>query len=428
MKSSVLVVAGLVVAMFACGARGQVSDGSNTQNAAELQLREKERQDLKNAASKSKLDELVGATKLASDLLDQLSKESDKFLPRVDDLMTNDEGRHLALDDSAFLSIIELQKNPIVSKEQIAAKKNTIDAIAGALNKAQSDTKVGMIPPASIAEEIADAKQWAKDTLVKVQSTESMLDAVATKEKAADTKDAPTLKVRIDAYRLGQIELLNRSRLAGENAAKPEAQQKMEATGREAELLRAQEESDRLLRETRAELERMRIENEMQIATLKNEQAEKEAALQKQLSQAQATRTIADAQNQVTVQKAQQDAEMTKKRQQCHDPAVTNLLSPFLANGYLQPKTGKGIDSVPMSLSEIRAVGALEPTKRGLGLLMQCANLKRANDRPGWGGFLGVDDHGGFNATDDQLEMTKKAQKTLNELGDALVAEGLLSK
>jgi hypothetical protein len=422
MKTRRIAVTILILGLFACRVRGQISDGSNAQDDAERQLRDKQRQSLEEAVSKSKLEELVAESKLTGDLLDHLSKEADKYLPRLDALMTNDDGRRIAMDDVAFLNVIEIETNPLVTKDQISAKVTTVNAISQALTNALADTKVGMIPPASIVEQLADAKEWAKDSLVKVQTNESMLDAAIAKvPKDTNLQNTPTLKERIGTYQLAQMDFLNRSRIGGEEAAKPEAQQKMTDAGRQAELLRAQEESDRLLRDTRAELERMRIENEMQLATLKEEQAEREAVFARQLAEAQASRAVSAAQDQVIVEKAAQDAELTKKRQECHDPKVTSVLAPFLSIGYFQPKTGRGIDAKPMSLAELRAVGALEPTKHGIERLMDCADWPQS-DRPGWGRFRSV-----AQASNDQVEMVKQAQGYLNDLGEALVAEKMLS-
>ena len=81
-----------------------------------------------------------------------------------------------------------------------------------------------------------------------------------------------------------------------------------------------------------------------------------------------------------------------------------------------------GADSVPMSLSELRASGALDPSTKGINALILVAN-RGENDRPHWGKIRTV-----ATATDDAVATAKKAQQYLIDLGDALVAEGMLSK
>jgi hypothetical protein len=57
---------------------------------------------------------------------------------------------------------------------------------------------------------------------------------------------------------------------------------------------------------------------------------------------------------------------------------------------------------------------------------MECANSK-GNDRPHWGTFMHINQWAN-SPTPDQVEMVKRAQGYLSDLGDALIAEGMLSK
>lgn len=428
MKSMLIAVSSLLLVAMSRQSLGQVSSETDSQHDAVIQLRNKQLTELENKTSKAKIDELAEEMTATLALLTKLDKAASDFSTRFDSLMTDDNGRRIALADGAFLSIIDLQKHPVVTKEAIAAKSKATADIGLTLAADQNDANYGTIPKQSTIDAIRDTKSWASERLADINTLNDEFDVwVARGPHDKDLKALPTLKEQIVAYQLDQVESLNRSRLRADKNAQPGIEKNAEAAEHDRVTLQAQEDSERLLKETKEELERLKIESEMREAKAMDEEKAREGVLKKQLAESEAARTVAAAQNQVTLERAAQDAELTKKRQQCHDPAVTALIQPFTYKGYFQPKSGRGIDAKPMSLAEIRAVGAMTPTAHGLEQLIKCANWSARgalakDDRPGWGNYLSLQ-----QASNEDVEMVKKAQATLIDLGDALVAEGMLS-
>lgn len=402
--------------------RAEDKAADKVQDDARRQLREDARRQAEETVARNLLDQFISRAQETSTLLGSYQSKAEALLPRMQKMLANDEGRRLALDDTAFLGFVRLQEQPPANIEQIAAKRRTIDTTVEKLKGQLKDAAVGYVPPDSMKDEVEATRQWALDGVVRVNEAATWLDvAVGKAVKEADLAKAPTLKQRIDSYQASKIESLARSRFVGEQSALAENQQKVREAGRVSELMRGQEEADRLLREAKAQVERMRIEHEIEISRLREVQQKQMDDLNKQLAEAKANRLRQEAANDATVAKAGLDAEMTKKRQQCHDPHVQAVLAPFLGKGYLQPKSGKGIDAVPVSLSELRSIGALDADKKGLDALVKFANNPR-NDRPHWGGYRDL------RIPAEQLEKVKEGQGFLIDLGDALVAEGMLTK
>ena len=169
-------------------------------------------------------------------------------------------------------------------------------------------------------------------------------------------------------------------------------------------------------------------ELQAQIAALNVEKEKRVAELEQQLALAQAELKKKRAETTAAVEQITSDAEMVLLRQKCRSQRVRELLQPFTAASFWQPGRERPDETVtkgPISLSRLREEGALDNTSRGLTALLHIACRERPNDsRPKWS----FGKNSGFDGLNDQDKETMvEAQGYLRELGEALVAEGMLA-
>ena len=136
--------------------------------------------------------------------------------------------------------------------------------------------------------------------------------------------------------------------------------------------------------------------------------------------------------------KAREEAEAAAEEQRRKDAAlltrarsdeVQSTLAPFLHARDVQPqKVGGGsvrfqaiFEAKPMSLSALKAMGALEPTTEGLKWLARVGGHRKLSE-PRWGIASQPN-----NWTDDDKKLLMESQKLLRELGLILVKDGKLS-
>ncbi len=372
------------------------------------------------------LDRIIAQNNADAELASKVKSQLGALTDHLTKLRTSDEGKRLAasLDAISARQIQSLYTGEIISVTMLDAINQQVQASASELKKLRADPPPGFVPSEAQQDEPVKAAVTLRNDLARINERIIWLnELLASASQNTDVAKAPTLEAKLADFDQKQRQLWNAAQQKGIDQAQPESVEQITAAANTAELERALEHAQQIIRDTRAELESIRIEDEMQINQIRSEQRQREDALNKKLAALEAAHQIQIAQNEVTVKTGKDDADLLRKRKACHDHDVLNVLSPFLAKGYWQPKSGRGIDSEPMSLSQIRAYGALDPSKAGLERLMQCANL-RGNDRPHWGLFLMV---GEQSPTPTQIEAAKRAQAYLINLGDALLAEGLLS-
>ena len=191
---------------------------------------------------------------------------------------------------------------------------------------------------------------------------------------------------------------------------------------------------------TRLDKEKSRQQETIQTAksTLKNLREEFNAANKDRIAASSSSdRAISSAQSSsesvaksIANQKQQKIAEMRAAY-----PAVSHLLTPFTSNGYAQPerrrrRLQRTSQSRPISYSTLLSLGALDdnkPAKKKLFHLVQPkATFGPPNDRP-LGDFPEYRNHYDFDNAVNQQQITR-AQNFLRKHGEAMVAEGLLSK
>lgn len=123
----------------------------------------------------------------------------------------------------------------------------------------------------------------------------------------------------------------------------------------------------------------------------------------------------------------------TRAEFQANLPAIRQVLSPFISPGYVQPVTStefrQSTAKVPVSLSVLKKLGALNPGDDGLLVLLRIGGSRqegRANDRP----------LGSFPQFHSELDIGKsrvrdtvtRAQSLLREYGEFMVKDELLAR
>jgi hypothetical protein len=406
------------------------------------------------ALRRAREDELANSRRLvrdfrsrigqASDLLAQLQKEADGFDKRFESLLTSDDGKRIANDSedkksAAFLHYIDLQKSPPVRSAEVAEKKEFVDDLGKEMDKELARENVGYVPPTERKDEVEQMIAWAKAHEGNLLAEKSWLDhAISLSKKADLAKDKPldlaklkSLQAVIDDYHAFLIDAASQARLAAVKGLEEDVKRIAAEGARDEVTERARANADKDKRAAEAQIATMRVDFDNQLKRQKEADDQKIADLERQLAEQRAVREKQEAETSVIARKGQLDAAEIRHRQMIHDPEVQRLLGPFLARGYWQPGDGhdsygrlvpSSIDATPMSLKRIRAAGALNRTRDGLAILYDIGERTHGNqDRDVKWGFGRFED-----MSPAELEQLKLAQKYLDEMGEALVAEKML--
>ena len=181
----------------------------------------------------------------------------------------------------------------------------------------------------------------------------------------------------------------------------------------------AKAEAKRILDEARAQVAKM--VSDAKVATAKQE---REELVRK------AETKIEDTKAQVAAQQKENDAQRIVLKEKAADPLVQSTLAPFITPGLWTPDAGMGafkqIEKKPLSFSDLKAKGALNPSVAGLKVLVEIATYVR-NDRPKWSDLRKHGEGPGvFAKYPDRVALATERQKLLIELGPVLVEMKML--
>lgn len=148
-------------------------------------------------------------------------------------------------------------------------------------------------------------------------------------------------------------------------------------------------------------------------------------ALQEQLAAIQSGRQVPQTTPALPPSQASRDSFREKRK------VIATLLKPFTSPGYAQPTLPSGMsggrEKIPMSLSKLQQIGALDKD-RGIRLLYRIGGLQSGaerNDRP-LGSFPRMNSLAELEKPDVK-QRVELAQRLLREFGLLLVEDGLLS-
>ncbi len=356
-----------------------------------------EKQALAFARAKQKHATNVCETTLRT--LDECIAEVNRFESLTAALLKNDEGKLIAGDTSLLKRFRLIQERERPARSKAEGYQQIVSEIGEPIKASLKDPKDASIPRADAVSEMeriqSDLERqrevWRKDRI--------LLESLLTEVKRSNP--APAAKTLGETIRLmAEAEALAFTQAMEKEANKAKAEMEAKLIQAKAEGIRAVEQAniDKILAEKRAEAERIRTEAFLKEA---KEKADGEAARAK----VEKERLIAKAMDQST-------------RQKLAPILARTLFQPILSDGKVKnDHVGGGLERI--SLTRLRSVGALEPTKAGLAALATVGCYENRN--PHW--LFSTIPAEWSPGTQSFLE---EVQGLLRELGPTLVAEKLL--
>lgn len=369
-------------------------------------------------------------------MVDRLGEMHATATKRMQELMKSDDGKRIGRDAATLMALVRGEDEPPVTGEQIAARRSAIQSLLTGMENELKRDAVGYLPEDATRRELDEILFWTRDRMSRLTEREAWLDDLLAKTpRDVDVSREPTLEERIRGYRAEIRRAANEAAAAGDKVGRQQGSESLSEAARIAALEKAQAESQRLLRESRAETERMKLDYELRLKQLEQERAREAAEaeirykdamaeLERAQKAADAKRALEDTEADAEAGKVMAEAERKKLQARCEDPEVKRLLAPFTEPGYFQPR-GRGIDKKPMSLQALKDSGALGTDEKSLRVFWKLSSQPE-NDRP----HFDFPTKGPFNLrhlSGEQIETLKKARDCLRELGPTLVELGKLS-
>lgn len=417
-------------------AQEEITDDERKIQSLERELKqrieEQQRQQTRRA-----FDRYTAEVQATSDLLATLALKAETFSRRMQTLLTSDEGKRLAHDPAGFIAYVELDKNPVVSLDEVKLRMATVSAILQRLRDERGHADLGFLlgDYQDIKTEASELAFWAKDRLPRLVVQESTLDTIlAEAPTQIDLSKAKTLAKALQDYRARWHQLLADSKILGHKLAERESQKILIDATRAAHLERAEAERDRIRKDAQAEIERMKIEFEIQLKLMKQEEEARRVAaevayddamaeLERMREEAKTKRDVADIESKLARDSQLGAARHEELKAKARSPEVQALLAPFITPAYSQPGKKTGTKKTGVSLSALRATGALRPTVKGLTKLHRLGTKKvEDKERPRWGfpNYMKA-------MSPEERDQLQQAQDYLNELGAIMVELGMLA-
>lgn len=389
------------------------------------------------AMSKRLLDQAMAMAEGNVKRYQALTDAHNALQQRLAGLMTNAEGKRLAatLDPILAREVITYTDTPAIDPAKLQANTKQATALVNQLKAEREHITPGYVPPEGIITESHSLSNWADEATAKVKARNTWIDgqltAIAT---GFDEKTAPTLQDVIKEFRRREVDSWAAARKAGIDQAKGAGEAAITEAARTAELEKMLQEARQKLAQAQTDLAQQKSESDAALARQRDAYAQAEADLRRQLTESAAKRKVQEAQTDAIGKQGEAAAEKVKLTAEANDPAIQTLLAPLLAKGHSQPGSkDRQLEPTPVSLSKLRAYGALDRSEKGLTQLaragMKKFGLRAAlqtnalHDRPEWGYPASW---GKWSQA--QRDELLKAQDALNRLGPTLVEMGLLAE
>lgn len=429
---------------------------SSQQNQARIAA-EKAAAETRLALARNRQEEVLAQARQATNVLERLLQGINQVTAEATALKTSDPGRRVALHADLLAQarhLFDTDLPALAPLSDITTKlenaRRVEQTIVANLGKAYE-------PEAGLSGTAQNAALWAEQEQRKVAQAQSVVASLV-RESAIKvtptplTADSPTLEAGL--RRLAEAEAAERQRLlvaqtipATSNAMVIQAQAEVQ---RILEAARAQ--SNDMFRALQAqEQERLRQE-ELRRATNQIGQAQKDAAIQAANEEAkrilqdalaqsnrlyQAMQEKAEAQQReqdlreasnkvvlakvaVQVKTQEEEARNVELRKKASDPKVRSQLAPFITPGYWQVDGRNSYERFPLSYTQLRNAGALDPSRAGIKKLGDIGSTTANRERSRWVLLSNWMNHS------DTFEKVKDAQQLLLELGPVLVELKLL--
>lgn len=376
--------------------------------------------DQKKAADNEKLtlarnrqDEVLAQVRSATNILFQLLAETKALATEAADLKSNEAGRKVALHPDLVAQARRLYESEIPGVVPVNEVVTRLEGVRRVEQQIIGAAGTTFEPGADLLVTAQNGALWAEPEKRKATQARTLLAGLVTESKVkvtgeALTANSPTLDEA--------IRRLNQSEIAARQAAivKKTTEAKIEGT---AAL--AQAEAQRLIDQAKAEAQRVIDE-----ATEIKAQAERDSLQRK------AQAKLEDVKADVAARDTLDEATRTRLRQRASDPSVQAALAPLLTPGLWTPAAGSGafkeIQKKPLSLSALKASGALNETAAGLKALVYIA-CNYYNDRPKWSDIAYKNQNlSAFLKDPARVALAAERQKLLIEVAPVLVEMKLM--
>lgn len=445
----------MLVLSLGCGtALAQYTPEEEAERAAE-RLRSLAAQQAIDIEAGFRLRRYEARLQQSSMLIEQLETRHAALNEWMDGLLTNEDGKRLALKDTAGVQYLAYMERPLLDVGELDAKREQLNRLLALVNKNVDTPQIGFAPTVDAEDQADDLFLWARDRLARVAENEAWLrETLAEVDLDADVSSLPTLQQRIDGYRASRFRTWLALTDEGRRAADEEAAPQIAQNAREVELERALFEAQRFRKEAELRLAKERIDSERrdmerdadhreQLAAAKREYVERLAVIARESKIADAERGRRDVEADIEAREIEAEANRLDLVARCRSAAVLRDLKPFLDEGVWQPgdrQANLRIDPEPMSWSALSAAGALNPDADGWKALLAVANVNGCDQTRLRGLLLAP---GGRHADTartkwsynrawtrlkpEEIREVRRIQQLLIELGPTLVEEGMLA-
>lgn len=300
-------------------------------------------------------------------------------------LRTGEEGKSVALHPDLVVSARAFFQREVADLPTRDEAVQKLESVRRVLFQLTDKTDTTFEPTPEMIATLDDTRPWVDTAARRVQTAKGIADSLLREGQikvppAPLTPQSPTLQAAIDAFTTKEWN----DRLQIETDKLNQAQQRATAMVADAK-------TNELLSEVQREVAR-------------------------QLQAVEARKTIQD----IELQKMQDAVNAEKLRAKAQSPEVKNALAAFTTAGNVGANGRFSVEQVPLSYSDLVAVGALQPTIDGLLKLQQIATNPNDKIRPRM-------PRGLMRRDKNTLETYTKAQKLLIELGPTMVELKMLA-
>ncbi|MBI3411395.1 MAG: hypothetical protein HY040_23965 [Planctomycetes bacterium] len=385
-------------------------------------------------AARRAMQKYQARAKETVDLLSQAEQAAADLSSRLQALLTSDEGKRLATDPAAVHALILIRDESPVSIDEVRAAKKNAEMIAAVATDMLSKPDVGLAPKAVAVDELEDLYRDARFQRKAVLADASKLAGSLEKApKNIDVSGLPSLSTVIDESQAKYMQFISEAILHGKDLAKEPVQKILVDAAQFAELQKADARADRLKAESAAQAESVRLDTELRIKRIQDDEKARrleaeirakdaEAERDRLKKETDAARIAANVKTDIKTGEVVSSAEHERKVALAKSPEVQGILKPFTTPGYHVRGQGNSYDRKPVSLTVLRSAGALDKTAEGIQKLLEFGVDNVDKERPRFGYPIS------WNALNQQQkDDLKKIQGYLIDLGDVMVELGMLA-
>ena len=365
--------------------------------------RQKGAEEAKRTLALNRQKDVLAQVRAATNSIEHVLAELNKLKADAAALKSNDDGKRVALHSqlvSQARAFYDTQIPTLPAAENIITRLEAIRRI-----EQQILSKVGTAyePEPELAAEAQKATLTSDQDGQKLAQVRANLSSLLQESKikyttATITATSPTLEAAIKQLTDVEVSIASRT-LADQTAqAKDQAAQTL-----------AKAEAQRIIDDANREATKIRVDAE-----------DKKAALEREIALKKAGQQTEDAKTKVAVDTAADEARKLELRKKASDPQVQVLLAPFITPGYWQLYE-TGLEKKPLSLTKLKASGALEPTQKGGSVMALIVSTSTDKARPRWDINPKL-----YTRRPEAIERIRQVQQLLTELGPVLVEMGKL--